>query len=102
VNTHHKILVTEDSRIESANKRLKAAKAAVDRAGECVSEAYRHVTIDHNDKLGSNLQGATKTLENVKLVYAKAVDASTDTIGTGSGRVMVLLPPWVAANTDCQ
>jgi hypothetical protein len=103
VNNHHKALIAQDSKIESANKRLKAANASVNRAEERLFEAQRRATNDPgNERLRSDLEKVTKTQANAGDAYTKAVDASISTVGTGSGRVMVLLPPQVADNTRCK
>ena len=97
VNNHHKVLIAQDSKIESANKRLKAAKASVDRADERMFKAHQHITINpDSEKLKISLERAAKAQETTEQAYAKAVEVSTNTIGMGSGRVMVLLPSRVA------
>jgi paraquat-inducible protein B len=97
VNQHHKTLVAQDSKIESANKKLKSAQTSVNRAEDRVFEANRRATTDpDSEKYRSDLERAKRTHENAEHTYSKAVDASIDTIGTGSGHVMVLLPSRVA------
>jgi hypothetical protein len=91
VHNHHKALVAQDSKIESANKKLKAAKASVDRAEGNLLEARRRATADPaSEKFKNTLERAVKIVTTAGNAYTKAVDASMDTIGTGSGRVMVL------------
>ena len=93
MNNHHKALLTEDSKIESANKKLKAAMTSFDRAEERVFEAQKRATVDpDNEKLKNDLERATNKRGNAGNGFTKALDASIDTIGTGSGHVMVLLP----------
>ena len=99
VNNHHKALTTQDSKIESANKKLKAAKASIDRADAHAIEAHKHAADPDSQKFRNDLERATKTRENAGNVYTKAVDVGVDTIGTGSSRVMVLLPSHIANNT---
>ena len=56
-------------------------------------EAHSHATIDPNSKkLRNDLERVMKMRINAGNTYTKAVDASYEMIGTGSGRVMVLLP----------
>jgi hypothetical protein len=90
VHNHHKALVAQDSKIESANKKLKVAKASVNRAEGNLLKACRWATTDPASEKFKN------TLERA----VKIVDASMDTIGTGSGRVMVLLPTRVVNSTE--
>ena len=100
MNNHHKALTTQDSKIESANKKLKAAKASVDRADARAIEAHKCAAANpDSQKFRNDLERATKTRENAGNVYTKAVDVGVDTIGTGSSRVMVLLPSHIANNT---
>ena len=97
---HHKALVTQDSKIESANKKIRATKASVDRAEERLIEAHRRAIVDPNsEKLRHTVERATKMRTNAETAYTKAVEASMDRLGTGSGRVMVLLPSQVADNS---
>jgi hypothetical protein len=97
VNNRHKALITEDSRIGSANKKLKGAMASFDRAKQRVFDAEKHAAAGpDSEKLWGDLERAAKAHGNARNAYTKALDASMDTIGTGSGRVMVLLPSHVA------
>jgi len=100
MNNHHKALTTQDCKIESANKRLKAAKVSVDRAEERVIEAHKRAAANpDNEKVRDSLERATRTRANAGTTYTKAVGTSIDTIGTGSGHVMILLPAHVADKT---
>jgi hypothetical protein len=97
VNSHHKTLVTQDSQIESANKKLKIAHASVARAEDHLLETQGQALANpHSEKYRMDLDKATRTWDNAGKAYAKAVDGSIETIGTGSGRVMVLLPSRAA------
>lgn len=101
MNNHHKALTTQDAKIESANKKLKAAKASIDRAEARVAAAHGRTGADpDSEKFRNDLERATKTQVNAGNTYTKALDASIDTIGMGSGRVLVLLPPHVVNNTQ--
>ena len=103
VNNHHKALVAQDSKIETTNKKLKAANASVNRAEENLLEARKRATTDPaSEKFKSTLERAAKTATTTGNVYMKAVDASIDTIGTGSGHVMILVPTRVVDNTECK
>ena len=99
MNNCHKALITEDSRIESANKKLKEVMASFDRAKQCVFDTDKHVATDRDsEKLRGDLERVEKVHGNAGNVYTKALNASMDTIGTGSGSVMVLLPSHVATH----
>jgi hypothetical protein len=101
VHNHHKGLVAQDSKIESANKRLKAAKDSVSRAEGNLLEARKRATADPaSEKFKNTLERAVKTVTTAGNAYTKAVDASIGTVGSGSGRVMVLLPTRVVDNTE--
>jgi hypothetical protein len=101
VTGHHKALVTQDSKIELANKKLKTAKALIERAEEQVFKAHRRSTVEPNsEQLKTNLERAIRTRGKAEDTYTKAVESSIGTIGTGSGRVMVLLPPTSAYNIE--
>ena len=97
MNSHHKTLVTQDSQIESANKKLKIAHASVARAEDRLLETQGQALANpRSEKYRMDLDKATRTRDNAGKAYAKAVDGSIETIGTGSGRVMVLLPSRAA------
>jgi len=97
MNNHQKALVAQDTMIEAANKRIRAAKDSFDRAEERLIDICRRTTGDpDNEKHKHNLTRATKMRENAENMYTKAVDASLEKVGTGSGRVMILLPSQVA------
>jgi hypothetical protein len=100
VNNHHKTLINEDAKIESANKRLQAATASFDRAEERIVEVHKRAAMDPaGEKLKGDLERVAMTCGRAANTYAKALDASVSTIGTGSGRVMVLLPSRVVDNS---
>jgi hypothetical protein len=87
----------QDSQIESANKKLKIAHALVSRTEDCLVEIQQQALANpHSEKYRTDLDKAMKTQNSVGKAYAKAVDGSTGTIGTGSGHIMVLLPSCVA------
>jgi len=97
VNSHHKTLVTQDSQIESANKKLKIAHASVAWAEDRLLETQGQALANpHSEKYRMDLDKATRTWDNAGKAYAKEVDGSIEIIGTGSGRVMVLLPSCAA------
>ena len=92
VNSHHKTLTVQDAKIESANKKLKIAHASVDRAEDRLLKIQEQALANPDEKRQMELSKATRSRENAGKAYTKAVDESMSTIGTGSGRVMVLLP----------
>ena len=47
-----------------------------------------------------DLDKAMRARDNAGKAYTKAVEGSTETLGTGSGRVMVLLPSRVTDTTQ--
>ena len=64
-------------------------------------EVQRRAAVDSgSEKSRNGLERATKTLTTAGNAYTKAVDASIDMVGTGSGRVMVLLPSRAADNME--
>jgi hypothetical protein len=93
VNAHHRTLTTQDAKIESANKKLKTAHASVGRAEDRLLEMQeKALTNPDNEKRQVDLDKATRAQESARKAYTKALDESVSTIGTGSGRIMVLLP----------
>ena len=97
MNSHHKALVTQDSQIESANKKLKTAHASVARAEDRLVETQQQALANpHSEKYRADLEKATRSQDNAGKAYSKVVDQSIGTIGTGSGRIMILLPSHVA------
>ena len=74
--------------------------ALFNRAEEWVFKAQKCATVDlDSEKLKNDLERVTNTWENAGNGFTKALDASIDTIGTGSGHVMVLLPSRIADGT---
>src|SRR5882762_3293734 len=74
VGNHHKALVIQDSKIESANKKIRATKASVDRAEEQLIKAHRRAIGDpDSEKLQHAIERATRTRTNAETAYAKAV-----------------------------
>ena len=91
----------QDSLIESANKKLKTAHTSVARAEDHLLETQEQALANpHNERCRMDLDKATRARDNAEKAYTKAVEGSTETLGTGSGRVMVLLPSRVADTTQ--
>jgi hypothetical protein len=83
----------QDSKIESANKKLKIAHGLVARAEDHLVEIQQQALANpHSEKYRTGLDKAMRSQDNAGKAYAKAVDGSIETIGTGSGRIMILLP----------
>lgn len=103
MNNHHKVLLNEDMKIETANKRLKTVMASINRADERIFQIHRRTAGDPtSEKVRGDLDKAKKTRESAENAYTKALDTSLSTIGTGSGHVMVLLPPRVVQQRSAQ
>jgi len=101
VNNHHKALTTQDAKIESTNKKLRAAQVAIDRAEARVAAAHKRTGVNpDSEKFRDDFEQAEKSRVNAGNTYSKALDVSIGTIGMGSGHIMVLLPPHVANNAE--
>src|ERR1700761_7520688 len=85
-NSLHKSLSKEDTRIKAQNKRLRTACDAKFRA-----EGHLDVVMYG---AGSQIQldRAAKAVARANDEYEKAAAASADLVGTGSGKVGLLLP----------
>jgi hypothetical protein len=86
-NVTHKILEKQDQDIEHQNKKIKRAIEGVAATHE---ELERHVQGSSNPL---TINRTEKKKEKAMAGYRKAVEASTEKIGTGSGKVGLLLPP---------
>jgi len=82
----HKILKKQDQDIEHQNKKIRRAIEGVTTTHELecqVQGSSNHLTVDRTKK----------KKEKAMASYRKAVEMSTEKIGTGSGKVGLLLPP---------
>jgi hypothetical protein len=91
VTAHHNILVREDNKIESQNKKVRAAHDTLIRSrakvGDLqVTDARNHTT------LSNTLSNAMKSLEKSNEAFEKAVGEGLSLVGRGSGKIPLLLP----------
>lgn len=85
-NAHHQMLVTKDDAIERHNKRLKKShnfKVAAD---------TRLQSIQDQPTNPAGIEKALQTKARADIAYARATTASLQIIGSGSGKVPILLP----------
>ncbi|KAJ6453265.1 hypothetical protein DFH09DRAFT_964017 [Mycena vulgaris] len=85
-NHHHKSLFRQDSRIEAQNKRLRTAHDAKLKADE---QLY---LIQSQPGSQLQLQRAYNAVDRASDGYVKALAASTEVVGSGSGKIGLLLP----------
>ncbi|KAJ7676899.1 hypothetical protein DFH06DRAFT_976937 [Mycena polygramma] len=83
---HHETLSREDARIETQNKRLRTAYDARTKAND---QLYQLQV-----RAGSQIQldRAYKAVDRANDSYTKALAASEEVVGSGSGKVGILLP----------
>ncbi|KAJ7122723.1 hypothetical protein C8R46DRAFT_1238174 [Mycena filopes] len=83
---HHKTLLRQDTQIEAHNKRLRTAHDAMLNANERVYSTH--------SQSGSQVQleRVYKGAERAEDAYEKALAASKEVVGSGSGKVGLLLP----------
>ncbi|KAJ7199711.1 hypothetical protein B0H12DRAFT_1081347 [Mycena haematopus] len=85
-NQHHKSLAKEDARIHNQNKRLRTAHDAKIRADDNLHVLYSSAGSQ------AQLQRAQNAAERAADGYVKALVASREVVGSGSGKVGLLLP----------
>ena len=100
VITHHNILMREDNKIESQNKKVRAAHDTLIRIKEKVDKVSAPGTRNSSTSLVNMLSKATKSLEKSNEAFEKAVGGGMSLVGTGSGKVPLLLP--VVLETDSE
>ncbi|KAJ7257624.1 hypothetical protein C8J57DRAFT_1074290 [Mycena rebaudengoi] len=83
---HHKTLSRQDTHIEMKNKRLRTAHDAKIKADE---QLY---TIQNQAGSQVQLERAYKAVDRAADGYVKALTASREVVGSGSGKVGLLLP----------
>lgn len=97
VNVCIKVLASQDSQIESSNKRLCAAADLVAEAdGRELSAEYTSAGNPGNERRRVDLLKAAKRKESAINMYKKVLEDSASKIGMGSGRVGLLLLPQAA------
>lgn len=90
VITHHNMLMREDNKIEDQNKKVQAAHNTLIKSKEKVDNL---TAAAGNSTTPSNmLSRATKSLEKSNEAFEKAVGGAMSLVGTGSGKVPLLLP----------
>ncbi|KAF7294020.1 hypothetical protein MKEN_01448100 [Mycena kentingensis (nom. inval.)] len=82
----HRALAKADTRIDTHNKRLQKAHEAHLKA------QHKYAMLRQTSANSQQLQRAMKARQRANDAYVSAVKASKDVVGTGSGKVGVLLP----------
>ena len=89
--SHHTQLVLEDLKIENQNKKVRAAHDTL------VTKQNKVRALDcPGPSTGTNLNAlmkATTALEKSTVAFDRVVDGAISLVGTGSGKVPLLLPP---------
>lgn len=85
-NAQHQVLVSKDQVIERQNKRLKKTHDSK------VNADARLASLQIRASDAAALAKASKSKSRADDAYAKAQAASLQTVGTGSGKVAILLP----------
>ena len=89
VIAHHNTLMHEDNKIENQNKKVQAAHNTLIE----IKEKVDSLTAAGNSTTPSNmLSKATKSLEKSNEAFEKAVGGAMSLVGTGSGKIPLLLP----------
>lgn len=87
-------------KIESLNKKLKVSHETLCKANARLLQVQNHAVNKPNDeKIATDLAKTVRARENAEMAYVKALEGSKDAVGTGSGRVMLLLPAGSACRT---
>lgn len=81
-NAHHERLTTQDQEIERQNKRLQTAFNSVQRLQ---GQLQQNWTVPQHEN-------AVDTMERATEQFRKMVEKSRSNLGTGSGKVGILLP----------
>lgn len=88
-HSHHQVLASQDKAIELQNKRLKTAHTAK-------TAAFQRLHMHESNAGPSSATGqqmqASKAFERAAKAYEKAITGSLASIGSGSGKVGILLP----------
>lgn len=87
--SHHKVLVSQDKAIELQNKRLKTAHIVKTAA---MQRLLLHESYAGPSSASGQRAQATKAFECANQAYDKAVAGSLASVGSGSGKVGILLP----------
>lgn len=83
----------EDNKIENQNKKVQAARDTLIKIKEKVDNLNLSTTTAGNSTTPSNmLSKATKSLEKSNEAFEKAVGGAMSLVGTGSGKIPLLLP----------
>lgn len=85
-NAQHKKLAGQDAQIDGHNKKLKTSHDAK------LSAQNRFETALSQGN-PAQIERASKAMERAKSTYSKTIAASLDAVGSGSGKVGILLPP---------
>jgi hypothetical protein len=86
-------------KIESQNKKVDAAHNTLVTKRKKVHDLSQAV-FDSPDPSTNALMKATTALENSTAAFERVVDGSLSLVGTGSGKVPLLLPPTHVVDTQ--
>ena len=90
--TRQKCLHAQDTKLKTLNTQLSRAKATLDQTQTRVSRLQGRVTTIPS----SGLEHALHSMDRATTNYSKALRNSVSAIGTGTGRIGLLLPPSAA------
>ncbi|KAF9243075.1 hypothetical protein BU15DRAFT_86510 [Melanogaster broomeanus] len=97
-DARRKQLSAQDAKLKGLNSRLQSTKEALDKANLRVSRIAGRAASQYLPSSESNvLNRAVKSMERANLHYSKALHSSLLGIGTGTGRVGLLLPSSAVA-----
>ena len=100
VNSHHKKLIGEDSKLSAHNKKLRVAEEAVSKHRNIINK-YRDTLArvdgkmdpDRYHKLSDTLRNAIKSFDKSEENYRKVIASGADLLHMGSGKVVLLVAP---------
>ena len=93
VVSHHTRLAREDLKIESQNKKVRAAHDTLITKQKKVHDLSGPPGLDSPGPSTNTLMKATTALKKSTVAFERVVDGAISLAGTGSGKVPLLLPP---------
>ena len=88
-----KVLTGQDRTIKTRNEHLRNAKDALDKSNKRLSDyQIRVVNYPHNQKYQNALASADAARTRAEAAYQGAIATSLEVVGSGSGRIGILLP----------
>ena len=88
-----KVLTGQDHAIKTRNERLRNAKDALDKNNKRLSDCQiRATNYPRNRKYQNALANADAARAKAEAAYQKAIATSLEVVGSGSGRIGILLP----------